>query len=141
MNKVYWAFWTCESTFVKTWGLKPMVVHYIYTMVIRSILTYSSLVQWARGRYSVSRTDISKLQRLACLAIMGDEDNPNSCNGGPPGTSSSSCDDLGWKPSQGFTDKCAPNSGDLNPLTSVTQKNLGIWSWNQSYRWDVTGCN
>jgi hypothetical protein len=27
-----------------------------------------------------------------------------------------------------------PNSGDLNPLTLVAPKNLGIWSMNPSYR-------
>jgi hypothetical protein len=26
-------FWTCEQTFGKTWGLKPWVVYWIYTMV------------------------------------------------------------------------------------------------------------
>jgi hypothetical protein len=40
-------------------------------MVIRPALTYSSTVWWLRVRYNVSRTELSKMQRLACLAITG----------------------------------------------------------------------
>jgi hypothetical protein len=61
----------CKGTFGKTWGLKPRVVLWIYTMVIRPILTYSSTVWWPRVRYNVSRTELSKIQRLTCLAHTG----------------------------------------------------------------------
>jgi hypothetical protein len=71
MNKAYRAFWTHKSTFVKTWGLKPRVVHWIYTMVIRPVLTYGSTVWWLRVRYNVSRTELSKIQILAHLAFTG----------------------------------------------------------------------
>ena len=39
MNMAYRAFCTCKGTFGKTWGLKPSGVHWIYTMVMRAILT------------------------------------------------------------------------------------------------------
>jgi hypothetical protein len=48
MNKVYRDFWTCKGTFGKTWVLKARVVHWIYILVIRTILTYGSMV-WGRG--------------------------------------------------------------------------------------------
>jgi hypothetical protein len=57
-NKAYRAFWT-------------RVVHWIYTMVIRPLLTNRSMIWWWRVRCSVSRGELSKLQRLACLAITG----------------------------------------------------------------------
>jgi len=44
------AFWTCTGTSGKIWGLKPRVVHWIYTMVVRPILTYGSTVWWLRVR-------------------------------------------------------------------------------------------
>jgi hypothetical protein len=69
MNMAYRAFWTCKGTFGKTWGQKPRLVHWIYTMVIRPVSTYDSTVWWLRVRYDVSRTELSKIQRLACLAI------------------------------------------------------------------------
>jgi hypothetical protein len=43
----------------------------MYTIVIRPILTNSSTVWWPRVRYNVSRTELSQLQRVACLAITG----------------------------------------------------------------------
>lgn len=50
---------------------KPRVVHWICTMVNRPVLTYSSMVWWPRVRYNVSRMELSKLLRLACLAKTG----------------------------------------------------------------------
>ena len=38
-------------------------------MIIRPILTYGAMVGWTRVNY-VSRRELNKLQRLACLAIM-----------------------------------------------------------------------
>ena len=51
--------------------MKPRVVYWIYTMVIRPMLTYNSKVWWLRVRHNLSRTELSKVQRLACLAITG----------------------------------------------------------------------
>jgi hypothetical protein len=71
MNKAYRVVWTCTGTFTKTWGLKPRVVHWIFTIVIRPVLTYGSTVWLPRVRYNVSRTELSKVQRLVYLAITG----------------------------------------------------------------------
>jgi hypothetical protein len=71
MNKAYTDFWTCKGTSGKIWSLTPRVVHCIYIMVIRPILTYSSMVWWPRVIYNVSWIKIGKLQRSACLAITG----------------------------------------------------------------------
>jgi hypothetical protein len=71
MNKAYRAFWTFKGKFVKTWSQKPSVVHRIYTMAIRRILTYGSMVSWLRVTHNISRTELSDLQRLACLATTG----------------------------------------------------------------------
>jgi len=88
-GKAYRAFWTCEGTFSKTWGLKPRVVHWTYTMMIRPVLTYDSKVWWQRVRY-ISKTELIRLQRLA---NKDDEENPNICNRDLSVTSSSSCGD------------------------------------------------
>jgi hypothetical protein len=47
------------------------VVPWIYTTVIRPVLIYGFTVWWPRVRYDVSRTELSKIQRSACLAITG----------------------------------------------------------------------
>jgi hypothetical protein len=46
INKAYRAFWTCRGTFGKTWGLKPKVVYWIYTAVVRPIVTYAATIWW-----------------------------------------------------------------------------------------------
>jgi hypothetical protein len=68
MSKACRASWTCRGIFYKIWGVKPRVMDWIYAMVIRPILTYSSMVWWPRVRYNVSMTQINKLHRLTCLA-------------------------------------------------------------------------
>jgi hypothetical protein len=52
---------------VKLGGLKPSIVSWIYTTVIRPTVTYDSTAWWPRLTYKVSRTELT--QRLACLAI------------------------------------------------------------------------
>jgi hypothetical protein len=140
MNKSYRVFWTCKGTFGKAWALKPRVLHWIYTMVIRPVLTYGSTVWWPKVRYNVSRTELSKIQRSACLAITGAmKMTPTAAMGVllglPPlhvmieaeaqsGIYRLMCNQQ-WKPK-------STNSGHT--------KNLGIWSTNPSYRWGLTGC-
>jgi hypothetical protein len=70
-NVINKAYRTCKDTFGKTWALKPRVLNWIYTMVIRLILTYGSMAQWPRVRFNVNRMELNKLHRLACLAITG----------------------------------------------------------------------
>lgn len=71
MNEAYWTFWAWKGTFGGTWGLKSRVVHWIYTSLIRPVLTSSSTV-WCLGvRYNVSRMELSKLQKSTCLAVTG----------------------------------------------------------------------
>jgi hypothetical protein len=45
INKAYKAFSTCKGTFGKTWGLKPKVVYWIYTAVVRPIIIYATRVK------------------------------------------------------------------------------------------------
>ena len=68
-NKAYRVFWTFRGTSGKAWDLKPKVVYWTYTMVIRPMLTYASTVQWPVVRYKVSRVELSRLQRSATRAI------------------------------------------------------------------------
>jgi hypothetical protein len=65
INKAYKAFWTCRSMFGKTWGLRPHIMYWIYTAVIRPIITYSITIWWPRVKLKTSKAELSKLQRLA----------------------------------------------------------------------------
>nr|XP_012234697.1 PREDICTED: RNA-directed DNA polymerase from mobile element jockey-like [Linepithema humile] len=41
-------FWMCRRTFGQTWGLKPSMIHWIYTAILRPRLTYAAVVWWTR---------------------------------------------------------------------------------------------
>jgi hypothetical protein len=71
INRAYKAFWTCRGMFGKTWGLQPHVVYWIYTAVVRPIITSGVTVWWHRVRLKTSQAKLSKLQLLTCLGITG----------------------------------------------------------------------
>ena len=64
-------FAMCRSTYGKTWGLKPRVIYWIYTMMIRPILTYGSIVWWPRSKLGICKRELLKVQRIACVAATG----------------------------------------------------------------------
>ena len=101
--------------------MKPEVLHWIYIMEIRPILTYGSTVWWTRVNYKVSRMKLNKLQRLACLAIMGAmKTTPTAAMEVLLGFLPLHM--IKRRPRQGSTDLCVFNSGDLDLLTMVTLK-------------------
>jgi hypothetical protein len=71
-NKAYRGFWTCRGTFGKTCGLKPKVMYWNYTLVVRPIVTYAAAaVWWHLVNFKTSKVKLSKFQRMACLGITG----------------------------------------------------------------------
>ena len=65
------ALWACRNAIGKTWGLKPKVVLWIYTAIVRPIITYASTTWWMALNVINSRNKLSKVQRLACLSVTG----------------------------------------------------------------------
>jgi hypothetical protein len=53
----------------KKLGLKPTVAHWIYTAVVRPIVTYATKLWWPSIKLKTSISELRKLQRLACLGI------------------------------------------------------------------------
>ena len=53
------------------WGLTPKIVHWIYTAVIRPVITYAAVVWWPRVNLVTVTRQLEHLQRLACLSITG----------------------------------------------------------------------
>jgi hypothetical protein len=47
------------------------VVYWIYTAVVRPIVTYAATIWWPRVKLKTGQTELSKLQRMACLGITG----------------------------------------------------------------------
>ena len=48
ITKAYRVFWTCRRMLGKTWGLKPSIVYWIYTAMVRPIFSYAALMWWPR---------------------------------------------------------------------------------------------
>jgi hypothetical protein len=71
INKTYNTFWICRGIFGKTWGLKAKVVYWLYTAVVRPIVTYPATIWWSRVKHKISQAERGKLQRMVCLGITG----------------------------------------------------------------------
>jgi hypothetical protein len=102
-------------------------------MIIRPILTYGATVWWMRVNYNLSRRELNKLQRLACLAITGVmKTTPTAAMevllGLPPLHVI-----IASEAQAGIYRLCAINSADLDLLTMVTLKRLQTWSKNPSF--------
>jgi hypothetical protein len=61
----------CRGTFGKTCGLKPKVIYWIYTVVVRPMVTYAATIWWPRVRLNTRQAELSKLLRIVCLGITG----------------------------------------------------------------------
>lgn len=65
------SFWQCRRAFGKTWGLSPRILHWIYTAIIRPMLTFASVVWWPKTEKQYVKGNLEKIQRLACIGITG----------------------------------------------------------------------
>ena len=54
----------------KKWGLRPNVVHWLYTRVIRLSIFHGALVWWPKVMQKTTKTQLGRIQRMSCLAIM-----------------------------------------------------------------------
>jgi len=63
--------WVCRRACGVTWGLRPKVVHWPYVAIIRLSVTFASLVWWSGCQTASAKRKLSRVQRLACLAITG----------------------------------------------------------------------
>jgi hypothetical protein len=53
------------------WSLRPSMVHWLYPRVIRPSIFYGALVWWSKAMHKTTKTLLSRIQRMACLAITG----------------------------------------------------------------------
>lgn len=70
-TKAIRALWTCSMLYGKTWGLKPQMIHWTYTMIIRPMITYAALVWWPKTKQKQAQNVLNNIQRRTCLGITG----------------------------------------------------------------------
>lgn len=43
------ALWACKRTVGNTWGLKPSMMHLLYTRLVSPVVSYSSVAWWYKA--------------------------------------------------------------------------------------------
>jgi hypothetical protein len=71
VKKAHNLLWACRRACGVGWGLRPKVVHWLYVTIIRPTISFASLVWWPGCQMASAKKKLSKVQRLACLGIMG----------------------------------------------------------------------
>jgi hypothetical protein len=69
IRKVQTSFVVVRRMYGKRWGLRPNVVHWLYTRVIRPSKLYAALVWWSKVKQKTTKIQPGRIQRMACLAI------------------------------------------------------------------------
>jgi hypothetical protein len=61
----------CRAVVGQRWGLKPATMSWIYTTVVRPMVTYASFVWWQHTELKTAYAELQKVQKLACLLTTG----------------------------------------------------------------------
>jgi ribonuclease HI len=56
---------------VKKWGLRPNMVHWLCTRVIRPSILHAAFFWWPKVKQKTTKIQLGRIQRTTCLAIMG----------------------------------------------------------------------
>ena len=70
-KKALIAWFTCNKCLGKKWGLKPYIARWIYTAVVRPVLSYGALVWWNATKTACRKNRLDTVQRQACVGISG----------------------------------------------------------------------
>lgn len=65
------SLWNCRRICGKSWGTNPKQMLWLYTEVIRPMITYGSVAWWSKTTQRTAQAKLSGLQRQACLLITG----------------------------------------------------------------------
>ena len=71
IRKTQTTFALVRRTSGKKWGLRHNIVYWLYTRVIRPSILYGALVWWLKVIQKTTKTQLCRIQRMACLAITG----------------------------------------------------------------------
>lgn len=65
------AFWISKRTFGMKWGLRPKMLYWIYSAIVKPRITYASLIWWPKTMQRTALQRLDKLQRIAIASITG----------------------------------------------------------------------
>ena len=85
INKVQTTFVVVRRTCGKNWGLRPNMVHWLYTRVIRPSILYDALVWWPKAMQKNHKNPIRQDSKNGLSSHYGGyEINPYRSNGDTP---------------------------------------------------------
>lgn len=61
----------CRRVVGKNWGITPKTTHWIYTGIVRPMISYASVVWWPKVAQTTVEAKLEGVQRLAGLGITG----------------------------------------------------------------------
>ncbi|XP_025996074.1 uncharacterized protein LOC105202882 [Solenopsis invicta] len=64
-------FWMCRRIVGQTWGLKPRMVCWIYTAILRPRLNYAAVVWWPRARKKAAVVALEHIRALILRGALG----------------------------------------------------------------------
>lgn len=65
------SLWISKKIVGKLWGLKPKLTKWIYTAMVRPIISYASIIWWRKTEQAETQRKLESLQRLANVNILG----------------------------------------------------------------------
>ena len=68
-DKALRSFYQLRNSVGKTWRVTPKVAYWMYTAVIRPMITYAAVVWWPRVDKITAGKKLEHIQQLACLHI------------------------------------------------------------------------
>jgi len=71
IRKAQTTFVVVRSICGKKWGLRPNMVHWLYTRVIIPSIFHDALVWWYKVMQKTTKIQLDRIQRMAYLAITG----------------------------------------------------------------------
>jgi hypothetical protein len=71
VKKAYISYEQCRRTMGQTWGLSPRIALWIYTAIIRPMLTYGAVVWGPKAQQTTVIRKLEQIQRIACLYTTG----------------------------------------------------------------------
>ena len=70
-SKATRAMMMCRRTAGRVWGLRPSVMYWLYTAVVRPVLAYCAMVWVTALEKATVVQKLQKVQRLACVGVTG----------------------------------------------------------------------
>ena len=64
-------FWMCRRAVGQTWGLRPGMVHWIYSAILRPRLLYAAVVWWPRVQKVAARVALEHVRALILRGALG----------------------------------------------------------------------